>query len=315
MEGHQNNSTISSTVPSGLVLYTTRTCKPIHGAEWRNEATFLPSATASSTLCPPSLCPKSPSARIRLSKQTAPSNLATSADKSQPFPKTTSMFKPLHQSRPQPRFTVWKKSIPNTSESFPQTTLNVPKNVLQPTHKTTSRRSAQRRKRRLIKKETHKHNYNRIGLAHKHRTEQYCLHNFGLCANPTQSISKNFKSVLCPTPSQSWLQPKNLAFHNLCKTQKLPTGTKELLGLNLKFCLSSNNITNDIHKTMLQMAKTIRTRCFLQANGTTENSSYEKQIYIKNAAWNPPPAPLHIEDKITEFDKSLKFLHSQLLSK
>jgi hypothetical protein len=63
------------------------------------------------------------------------------------------------------------------------------------------------------------------------------------------------------------------------------------------------------------MAKTIRTRCFLQANGTTENSSYEKQIYIKNAAWNPPPAPLHIEDKITEFDKSLKVLHSQLPSK
>ncbi len=63
------------------------------------------------------------------------------------------------------------------------------------------------------------------------------------------------------------------------------------------------------------MAKTIRTRYFLQTNGTTENNSYKKQIYIKNAAWNPPPAPLHIEDKITEFEKSLKVLHSQLISK
>jgi len=63
------------------------------------------------------------------------------------------------------------------------------------------------------------------------------------------------------------------------------------------------------------MAKTIRTRYFLQTNGTTENNTYEKQIYIKNAAWSPPPAPLHIEDKITGFEKSLKFLHSQLLSK
>jgi hypothetical protein len=169
----------------------------------------------------------------------------------------------------------------NTSESLQQTTLNVSKNVLQSPQKTTSRRLAQRRKQRLIKKEMHKHSYNRIGLAFKHRTEQYCLHNFGLCANPTQSISENFKSVLCTMPLQSWLQPKNLAFHNLCKTQKLPTGTKKLLRLNLKFCLSSNNITNDIHKTMLQMTKTIRTKYFLQANGTTENSSYDKQIYIK----------------------------------
>jgi hypothetical protein len=63
---------------------------------------------------------------------------------------------------------------------------------------------------------------------------------------------------------------------------------------------------------MIQMAKSIRTRYFLLANGTTENNAYEKQIYLKNVSWNPPPAPLHIEDKITEFNKSLKVLHQQL---
>jgi hypothetical protein len=314
MEGHQNNSTISSTIPSDFVLYTARTYKYVHGAERHYKTASLPSTAASSFSCPSNLHPKFPPAPIWTSKWNAPFNTATSADQSQPFPEATSTFKSLHQSRPQPKPTVWKKSIPNISESFSQNTLNVPKNVFQLTNKTSSRRLAQRRKRRLAKKETRKHNCNKIGLSRAHRTEQYCLHNFGLCANPIQSIPKNFKSTLCPTPLQLWLQPKNLAFHNLCKTQKLPTGTKELLGLNLKFCLSSKNITNDIHKTMLQMAKTIRTRYFLQTNGTTENNTYEKQIYIKNTTWNPPPAPLHIEDKITEFEKSLKFLHSQLPS-
>lgn len=200
-------------------------------------------------------------------------------------------------------------------ESRQQLELKAAKHVLQTTHNTKSRRLVQQRKQRLIKKVINKHNCNGIGLARKYHTEQYCLHNFGFCANPAQSISKNFKSALGTTPLHSWLQPKNLAFHNLCKQQKLPTGAKELLGLDLKFCLSSIKITNDIHKTTLQMAKTIRTRFFLRDNGITESSTYEKQIYIKNMAWNPPPAPLHIEDKITEFEKSLRNLHQQLTAK
>jgi hypothetical protein len=133
MKGHQNNSTISSTVSSDLVLFTARTCKSIHGAEQCNKATFLPSATASSTFCPPSLYPKFPSAPIRLSKWTAPFSTATPADTSQPFPEATSTFKPFHHSWPQPEFTIWKKSIPNTSESLPQITLNISKKR-PPTH-------------------------------------------------------------------------------------------------------------------------------------------------------------------------------------
>ena len=152
MEGHQNNSTISSTVPSDFVLYTACTYKHVHGAERHCKTAFLPSTTASSTFCPSNLHPKFPPAPIWISKWNAPFNTATSADKSQPFPEATSAFKSLHQPRPQPELTVWKKSIPHALESFPQTTLNAPKNVFQPTNKTSSRRLAQQRKRRLIKK-------------------------------------------------------------------------------------------------------------------------------------------------------------------
>jgi hypothetical protein len=63
------------------------------------------------------------------------------------------------------------------------------------------------------------------------------------------------------------------------------------------------------------MAKTIRTKHFLSENGIIDNNSYEKQIYIKNPTWNPPPAPLPIENKITEFEKYLKSYHQHLTQK
>jgi len=315
MEGYQNSQTIPSTIPSSLFFCTTHACKPINYAERRIEAASFPSTTTSPNITTPNLYPKFISAPDWLSKWACFSNPAKPADTPQPLPELFSNYKPIHQLRPQSNIYGKKDSIPKTMESFQQTKLNVPRNVPQSPRKATSRRLAQQRKQRLMKKDAFKRDHNNVGTARKSHTEQYCLRNFGFCANPALSKSKNFKLALHENPLRPWLQPKNLAFHNLCKTQKLPLGTKELLGLNLKFCLSCSKITNDIKNTMLQIAKSIWTRHFLQTDGTTENNTYEKQIYIKNTSWNPPPAPLHVEDKITEFDKTLKFLHQRLSEK
>jgi len=40
--------------------------------------------------------------------------------------------------------------------------------------------------------------------------------------------------------------------------------------------------------------------------GHAMDQEYEKQIYVKNKSWNPPPALLIIKKKITEFEKELK---------
>jgi hypothetical protein len=79
-----------------------------------------------------------------------------------------------------------------------------------------------------------------------------------------------------------------------------------LLGLNLKFCLASNTITNDINKTVLKMARSICTKHYLKENGLNDNKDYEKQIYITHLNWQPPPAPWDVEQKITDFEKALK---------
>jgi len=57
---------------------------------------------------------------------------------------------------------------------------------------------------------------------------------------------------------------------------------------------------------MLRMARSIRTSHYLHESQIQADSDYVKQIYIKNSAWHPPPAPWPIEEKITNFEKELK---------
>jgi hypothetical protein len=109
-------------------------------------------------------------------------------------------------------------------------------------------------------------------------------------------------------------QPSNLAYHNLCTHSKIPPGTRELLGLNLKYCLASSQLNNEINPTIQKMAYAIRTQYNLQTIDKPNNSDYIKQIYIKNKSWNPEPAPLDIEDKITHFEKQLENQQKTLVS-
>jgi len=74
----------------------------------------------------------------------------------------------------------------------------------------------------------------------------------------------------------------NLTYHNLCPDYKLPPGTRELLGLNLKFCLSSKSPHNKVSKTMISMARSIRIQHYLQQCNILPDSEYIKQLYIKN---------------------------------
>jgi hypothetical protein len=144
------------------------------------------------------------------------------------------------------------------------------------------------------------------------RTKLLCTKTYGFTSNPSSSLQKNFQTAIINLPPTDFKQPKNLTFHNLSKSEPLPIGSKSLLGLNLKFCLSARTLPNDINRTILRMARTIRTRHFLLENNLNLNSTYEKQIYVKNTAWHPPPAPIAIEDKLTAFEKALKQKHQAL---
>jgi len=56
---------------------------------------------------------------------------------------------------------------------------------------------------------------------------------------------------------------------------------------------------------MQKLAYRIRTKFYLQRNPSTK-IDYIPQLYIKLKGWDPPPAPISVEDAITLFEKQLK---------
>jgi len=175
-----------------------------------------------------------------------------------------------------------------------------------------SRRVFQRRVHR--KKKIEKHNEDIQTKQLTYRLRQHCLQAYGLLANPSASLRSNFNSALINNTHPS-LQPNNLSFHNLCQNRQLPIGTRQLLGLNLRFCLSSRNVNTSIKPTIFKIARSIRTKCYLKELNINNDTDYIKQIYKCNNNWNPPPAPLPLEDSITKFEKLVLESQQQLSSK
>jgi len=122
-----------------------------------------------------------------------------------------------------------------------------------------SRRFAQRRGRTYAKHNVKKlQKPDSLNIAIQQTTAR-CLTNYGFYAKPEYNIQKNFNLCISQAQSSLCTQPTNFQFHNLCKENVFTSGTRQLLGLNLKFCISSNQSKNNINKIVLQMARSIRT--------------------------------------------------------
>jgi len=150
-----------------------------------------------------------------------------------------------------------------------------------------------------------------------YHTRQHCINNYGFSAHPNLTLQQNFNLTLQKESNHIKGQPFpfNSTFHNLCTLNKTPPSTRQLLGLNLKFCLASNKIQNNIPTTLRKMAYNIRTAHYLKENNIADNMEYNKQIYLKNKHWDPPPAPSNIENKIMEFEKALTTAHLTQVTK
>jgi hypothetical protein len=97
-----------------------------------------------------------------------------------------------------------------------------------------------------------------------------------------------------------------LTFHNLCTDTQPPTGTQKLLGLGLKFGTHSPTYPPNTNQSIHKLAYSIQTKNYLLTKKTNTNTEYIPQLYVKLRGWNPPPAPIHLENKLTEFEKKLK---------
>jgi hypothetical protein len=61
-------------------------------------------------------------------------------------------------------------------------------------------------------------------------TKQHCLFNYGFMASPQLSLQQNFNVAIWGITKYNKHQPANATFHNLCTTNEIPLGTKQLLG-------------------------------------------------------------------------------------
>jgi len=94
--------------------------------------------------------------------------------------------------------------------------------------------------------------------------------------------------------------------HNLCKEKQLPLGTKNIIGLGLKFCTAPTIPTPNIRETLQKLAYKIRTKHYLESTDRNEINEYIPQLYKKIKGWNPPPATLQTEHQISNFENNIR---------
>jgi hypothetical protein len=101
---------------------------------------------------------------------------------------------------------------------------------------------------------------NSLKLAVKYIQEE-CDKRYGFHADPKQPVWQNKLKALTTmyTIIITGIHPSNLTFHNLeCST--LPPGSKDLLGLGLKFCIQQLVPQPEVQSTMTRLARSIHIR-------------------------------------------------------
>jgi hypothetical protein len=111
-----------------------------------------------------------------------------------------------------------------------------------------SRRITQRPKKRKLRHIEQTNNIN--ARQETYHSEKCCIEQFGVQANPRLSIRQNFNKAIKNKNLNTPMLPTNLTFHNLTAPGSLPPNTKQLLGLNLKFCIANNLLPNTIKKKL-----------------------------------------------------------------
>jgi len=135
-----------------------------------------------------------------------------------------------------------------------------------------------------------------LTLTKQNKTKQ---NNFNTAIN-TMAGNTNYTDV---TQSR---QPMKLAVHNLCHNYQPPSGTTNLLGLGLKYCIIPPKTNPNIKSCMKKLAYRVRTKQYLLDNNTINRNYYIPQLYVKLQNWNPPPASATTKDRMTLFERRLR---------
>jgi len=119
------------------------------------------------------------------------------------------------------------------------------------------------------------------------------------------------------TPTQYFCKATNMACHNYCSIKPMPVGTKQLLGLGLKYCIKRTRPTNKLDTTIDRFTNDVRRTYFFKYTSMPEEDGiirYIPGLYHKSD-WEPPKACKEIEQSITNFSRELRNRQSFYQSK
>jgi len=144
--------------------------------------------------------------------------------------------------------------------------------------------------------------YRNEKIKNKYKDDIY--HSYGYCADPDLPGWKNKEAyILQLSPEQYLSRPSNMACHNYCKYSAMPTGTRSLLGLVLKYCLRKARPNNAYDKTIARFRTNIRSIAHFHFHPPEEEEDkirYIPGLYHKGD-WDPPSSIKEVEDSINNF--------------
>jgi hypothetical protein len=143
-------------------------------------------------------------------------------------------------------------------------------------------------------------------------TDLHLKRKFGFVCDPKRPKWHNIKQGILSMDLQLILQdPTTKAFHNLCDSLTPPMGTRQLLGLGLKFCLQRQLHQECLHNTLERITKDVRLHFALQnqEHFKENNGEYNPRLYI-SSDFKPRSADDHVEIQLhsfaSEYTKALK---------
>ena len=114
----------------------------------------------------------------------------------------------------------------------------------------------------------------------------------GYCADPQQSKNENVIDFVTNTQADHFFaSPSNMSFHNFATKTKIPSGTANLLGLNLKFCLEEPTPKRQYKKMQEDYARF--SKCF--------------RLHFKHNK-DEPSDPTELEYKLRKFNDEISYL-------
>jgi len=127
---------------------------------------------------------------------------------------------------------------------------------------------------------------------------------YGFLADPSLPLWKNVENQLGKIGLQTWkARQRNMACHNLLRSNPLPRGVNNLLDLGLNYCNKTDTSTKTTANTFERFRNDVRQTYEFHVNPPVLKDEYISKIYLKSG-FKFDPATDEIKNAWIEFERA-----------